>query len=113
MTTDEFRHLALSFPETEERAHMHHPDFRVNGKVFATLGASGPDRGRVRLSPELQKTYVHSHPKIFAPVPGAWGRQGCTIVHLTHATENALRSAMGEAWLLASQAKPTRAKRKS
>jgi hypothetical protein len=113
MTIDEFRRLALSFPETEERAHMGHPDFRVIGKIFATLGSPNEEYGMVKLSPEQQKTFVKAHPDVFQPVKGGWGRQGCTNVHLASATEKSLRGAMGEAWKLASEKKPARAKRKA
>lgn len=85
MTPDQFRRLALSFPETEERAHHHHPDFRVKGKLFATLGYPDTSRAMVKLTPEQQAEFVHDHPDVFTPVAGAWGHQGCTSVSLPKA----------------------------
>ena len=38
MTSDEFRKMALEIPTAVERSHMNHPDFRVAGKIFASLG---------------------------------------------------------------------------
>src|SRR5882757_3957244 len=55
MTPNEFRELALSFPDAIESAHMHHPDFRVGGKIFATLGYPDKDPAMVKLSPDEQK----------------------------------------------------------
>jgi hypothetical protein len=97
MTADEFRRLALSLPEASEAAHMGHPDFRVGGKIFATLG---PDEawGMVKLTPEQQARVVQDKPKMFAPVKGGWGRRGATIVHLEAATRAALRPALFDAW---------------
>jgi hypothetical protein len=97
MTADEFRSLALSLPEASENAHMGHPDFRVRGKIFATLG---PDEawGMVKLSPEQQAVFVRSEEKVFQPVNGAWGRRGCTYVRLEAATEPSVRQALVAAW---------------
>lgn len=113
MTADEFRRIALAFPESEENAHMGHPDFRVNGRIFATLGAPNAECGMVKLTPEQQQVHVHAHPKVFIPAKGAWGRQGCTTVQLANATEKAVRGAIGEAWKLASEKKPVARKRKA
>lgn len=98
MTPDQFRRLALSFPDTTEKSHMHHPDFRVLGKIFATLGYPDEHCGMVKLSPAQQRKFVASAPTMFAPVPGAWGRQGCTRVHLKAARKIALQPAMEAAW---------------
>jgi hypothetical protein len=113
MTIDEFRQLALSFPATEERSHMNHPDFRVHGKIFATLGSPNEAFGMVKLSPELQETYVAAYPAVFRPVAGAWGRQGSTHVRIEKATATAVKAAIGDAWQLASNAaaKKTRKRR--
>lgn len=98
MTENDFRRLALSFPETSESAHMGHPDFRVAGKIFATL--SHPDRGwgMVKLTPEQQDEVVRGEPAVFAPVKGGWGRQGATQVHLKAARKATLASALAAAW---------------
>ena len=98
MTPNEFRDLALSFPEAIESAHMHHPDFRVGGKIFATLGYPDDDSAMVKLSPELQKEFVRTSPGVFKPVKGAWGRQGATNINLPMATTDILREALAAAW---------------
>ena len=82
MTPNEFRELALSFPEAIESAHMRHPDFRVGGRIFATLGYPNENSAMVKLSPNEQKEFVRSSPAVFATAKGAWGRQGSTIVSL-------------------------------
>jgi hypothetical protein len=97
VTADEFRRLALSMQGAVEGAHMGHPDFRANGRIFATLTAD--DRqGMVKLTPEEQQEFVRTHPKTFAPASGAWGRQGCTMVRLDAAENATLRGAMILAW---------------
>jgi hypothetical protein len=98
MTAEDFRRLALSFPETAEHAHMNHPDFRVRGKIFATLGHPGDDWAMVKLTPEQQANFVMAEPAAFAPVKGGWGRQGCTNVILKTATKTMVRKALAEAW---------------
>ena len=98
MTANDFRRLALSQPEAEERAHMKHPDFRVGGKIFATLGYPDKTRGMVKLSPEQQHYFSKDHPDAFVPVKGAWGRRGATTVHLTAADNETLRNAIRAAW---------------
>lgn len=52
MTPDAFRKLALALDGVEESAHMGHPDFRVRGKIFATLGAPDASFGMVKPTPE-------------------------------------------------------------
>lgn len=97
MTAEEFRSIALSFPETFEDQHMGHPDFRVRGKIFATLG---PEErwGMVKLTPEQQAECMHAEPDVFQPIKGAWGRRGCTQVHLVEASEETVTSALLAAW---------------
>jgi hypothetical protein len=94
MTPNEFRELALSFPDAVESAHMHHPDFRVGGKIFATLGYPDKDSAMVKLSPDEQKEFVRTSPGVFQPAKGAWGRQGSTIVYLPAATIDIVREAL-------------------
>jgi hypothetical protein len=100
MTADEFRRLALSFPDTEERSHMKHPDFRVGGKIFATVGYPDGEWGMVKLSPEQQQNYLDAAPGVFKPAAGAWGRAGATMVRLKTAkkalVQKALETACGE-----------------
>ena len=98
MTANDFRKLALALPETEERAHMSHPDFRVAGKIFATLGYPDKSRGMVKLSPEDQHNFSKDYPAAFIPVKGAWGRRGATSVHLKAADKQTLRKAIDAAW---------------
>ncbi|HET6179526.1 MAG TPA: MmcQ/YjbR family DNA-binding protein [Candidatus Sulfotelmatobacter sp.] len=98
MTPNNFRKLALSLPETEERAHMSHPDFRVAGKIFATLGYPDKTRGMVKLSPEDQHYFSKDHPEVFIPVKGTWGRRGATSVQLKAAKKEVLSQAIQAAW---------------
>ena len=98
MTIDEFRQLALGFPETEERSHMDHPDFRiVGGKIFATISPDGL-RGMAKLTPEQQEWFVRIEPTVFEPASGAWGRQGATMINLKEADESTVRQALNAAW---------------
>ena len=98
MTSNDFRKLALSHPETEERQHMNHPDFRVAGKIFATLGYPDKTCGMVKLSPEDQHYFSKDHADVFAPVKGTWGRRGATTVHLKAAKKDVLSKAIKAAW---------------
>jgi hypothetical protein len=97
MTAEDFRELALSLDGAIEQSHMGHPDFRANGRIFATL--HGDDEwGMVKLAPEEQREFLRAHPKMFVPSSGAWGRQGCTNVRLEAADTATLRSALLLAW---------------
>jgi hypothetical protein len=98
MTSRDFRRIALSLPETSESAHMKHPDFRVGGKIFATLAYPTPGFGMVKLTPEQQSDFVHDEPKMFAPVKGGWGRKGATNVILKLAKSDSVRRALLAAW---------------
>jgi hypothetical protein len=110
MTAGEFRKVALSLPGAEERAHMNHPDFRVGGKIFATLGYPDAGWGMVRLSPEEQHNYLTSAPEVFSLASGAWGRQGATMVRLKAAKKTLLKKAIESAWeVAAAKAKTKRA----
>lgn len=73
MTAKDFRQIALALPETEERRHMDHPDFRVAGKIFATLGYPDKTRGMVKLSPEDQHYFSKDYPNAFMPIKGRLG----------------------------------------
>ena len=98
MTPSEFRKLALSHPQTEESQHMNHPDFRVAGKIFATLGYPDKTRGMVKLSPEDQHYFSRDYPDTFTPVKGTWGRRGATSIQLKLATKDVLAKAIQAAW---------------
>ncbi|MDH4064755.1 MAG: MmcQ/YjbR family DNA-binding protein [Acidobacteriota bacterium] len=104
MTTDDFREIALALHGVVEGAHMGHPDFRANGHIFATLHR-GDRTGMVKLSPDEQRVLLKSHPAVFGPSSGAWGRQGCTNVTLAAADSATVRGAMLLAWQ-AAVAKP-------
>lgn len=96
MSEAEFRALALELPEAEEGSHMAHPDFRVRGKIFATLSEEG-DYGVVKLTLEQQEEFgAHAG---FEPVPGGWGKRGYTKVVLRAARKGAVREALRAAWL--------------
>ena len=97
-TPKDFRSLALALPQTEQRRHMNHPDFRVAGKIFATLGYPNKERGMVKLTPTQQEEFVATHPTAFSPVNGAWGRKGCTSVLLAKASKRTLKEAILAAW---------------
>jgi hypothetical protein len=97
MTPEDYRRIALELPEATEGAHMNHPDFRVRGKIFATLWPK-ERRGVVLLTPEQQAFVTEAEPAVFAPVPGGWGRRGSTSVHLERADEATVRSALLVAW---------------
>ena len=94
MTPNEFRKLVLSFPEVIESAHMRHPDFRVGGRIFATLGYPHEDSAMVKLSSDEQEEFVRRNQDVFAPVKGAWGRQGATNIDLPAASINIVREAL-------------------
>jgi hypothetical protein len=98
MTTREFRSLALSLPETSEQSHMDHPDFRVGGKIFATLGYPGKGWAMVKLMPPQQTQFVEDDPETFQPVKGGWGQRGATNVRLAKASEEIVRRALAVAW---------------
>jgi hypothetical protein len=99
MTAHQFRRMALSLPEVEERGHMDDPDFRVGGKIFATLGYPDKKWGMVKLTPEQQRSFVPANPKVFVPAPGAWGIQGSTLICLKIADSGTVREAMKAAWM--------------
>jgi len=97
MNADKFRQIALSRDGAVEGAHMGHPDFRANGKIFATLYPDGK-HGMVKLTPDQQQDYLVADPNAFALASGAWGRQGCTTVQLDSVAEDQLGEAMTLAW---------------
>ena len=98
MTPQKFRSLALALPETTEQSHMSHPDFRVAGKIFATLGYPDTSRGMIALTLEQQELLVRAKPEMFAPVPGGWGKRGATHVLLRAADVESVEDALWMAW---------------
>ncbi len=115
MTADDFREMALALSDTTESAHMNHPDFRVGGRIFATLGAPDAAWGMVKLTPDEQEVFVAIDPGGFRPVPGGWGRKGATHVLLGKAKRKVVADALAAAWRGTSAAKskagPARAKK--
>jgi hypothetical protein len=97
MTANQFRKMALAFPGAMESAHMNHPDFRVDGKIFATLGSPDHNWGMVKLTPEQQHSFVTQAPQVFNPCRGVWGERGATNVRLKAATKIVLQPALAAA----------------
>jgi hypothetical protein len=97
MGPDDFRRLALAMDGASEGAHMGHPDFRSNNRIFATLH-SGDRFGMVALTPEQQQGFIDEHPEMFVAESGAWGRAGSTRVLLTSVDEEVLGQALTLAW---------------
>jgi len=98
MTAADFRRLALSLPGAEEGSHMGSADFRVGGRIFATLASQKQGYGNLMLTPELQAEFVQEQPEVFLPIPGGWGRNGSTHIRLAAATEDLLAGALRTAW---------------
>src|SRR4051812_32299575 len=98
MTAAQFRQLARSFPGVIESSHMSHPDFRVGGKIFATLGYPDKNYGVVVVSPPDQAKLVRKHPEAFSPAKGDWGKRGCTPVLLAAVDKITMESALKSAW---------------
>jgi hypothetical protein len=97
MTSDEFRKMALEIPTAVEQSHMNHPDFRVTGKIFASLGAPDANWGMVKLTPDQQRAFIEKAPEVFKPCSGAWGRAGATNVYLASAKASLVRTALDAA----------------
>lgn len=100
MTASDFRRIALSFEDAEEGSHMGHPDFRVCGKIFATLASQHQGYGNLKLTLEQQQDFVRELPEVFLPIPGGWGRMGMTHIRLHQASEDVLCGALRAAWQL-------------
>jgi hypothetical protein len=98
MTVDDFRRIALSLEGAEESSHMGSPDFRVGGRIFATLASQRHGYGNLMLTPEQQAAFVAEAPELFLPVAGGWGRNGATHLRLAAANEDVLRGALLAAW---------------
>jgi len=109
MTAADFRRIALGLKDATEGAHMGHPDFRVGGRIFATLQPD--DRwGMVSLTPHQQAAFMRDEPAMFKPANGAWGQQGGTLVSLTVSSDDVVGEAMTLAWRNALEKGPTRSK---
>jgi hypothetical protein len=100
LTVKDFRRIALSLDAVEESSHMGQPDFRVGGRIFATLAAAEKGYGNLLLTPEQQATFVEELPDVFIPIAGGWGRNGATHIRLAVANEDVLEGALRTAWKL-------------
>lgn len=100
MTAADFRRIALSLEGAQESSHMGSPDFRVGGRIFATLASQSQGYGNLILTPEQQADFVAGAPDIFVPIAGGWGRMGMTHIRLAAATEDVLTGALRTAWKL-------------
>lgn len=100
MDVTDFRRIALSLEGAEESSHMSSPDFRVGGRIFATLASQNQGYGNLVLTPEQQAEFVGELPDVFVPIAGGWGRMGMTHIRLSEANEDVLTDALRSAWKL-------------
>ena len=100
MTANDFRRIALSLEGAEEGSHMGAADFRVGGRIFATLASQNQGYGNLLLTLEQQAAFVEELPAVFLPIPGGWGRMGATHIRLAAASEDVLAGALHTAWKL-------------
>jgi hypothetical protein len=100
MTANDFRRIALSLEGAEERSHFGAVDFRVGGRIFATLAAVKQGYGNLMLTPEQQAEFVAEQPELFLPIPGGWGKGGATHIRLAEANEDVLAGALRAAWMV-------------
>ena len=112
MTPADFRRIALSLQGAEESSHMRAPDFRVGGRIFATLASQAQGYGTLMLTPELQADFLADAPNIFLPIKGGWGRNGATHIVLAAADELTLTGALHTAWKLRLQKNASTGRRK-
>lgn len=100
MKPSDFRRIALSLEGAEEGSHMGAKDFRVGGRIFATLASQKQGYGNLMLDVEQQAAFIEDRPDLFLPVPGGWGRMGATHIRLESASEDVLRGALLAAYKL-------------
>jgi hypothetical protein len=100
MKASDFRRTALSLAGAEEGSHMGAVDFRVGGRIFATLASVDEGYGNLMLTPELQEEFVRELPQVFVPIHGGWGRMGATHIRLSKASEDVMAGALRAAWKL-------------
>jgi hypothetical protein len=112
MNATDFRRIALSFEGAEESSHMGAPDFRVGGRIFATLASQRDGCGNLMLTPEQQAEFVRELPEVFLPIHGGWGRMGATHIRLAQANEDVLAGALRAAWMLRVEKNQSAAKKK-
>jgi hypothetical protein len=112
MNAADFRRIALSLDGAVEGSHMGAPDFRVGGRIFATLASQKQGYGNLMLTPEQQAEFMEAQPEMFLPIAGGWGRTGMTHVRLAKADEDVLSGALRAAWSLRVQKNAQAAKKK-
>jgi hypothetical protein len=112
MNSADFRRIALSFEGAEASSHMGAPDFRVGGRIFATLASESQGYGNLMLTPEQQAAFVGEQPEIFLPVHGGWGESGATHIRLAAASEDQLAGALRTAWKLRVESNQKRERKK-
>jgi hypothetical protein len=100
MNASDFRRIALSLEGAEEGSHMGAADFRVGGRIFATLASVQQGYGNLMITPELQAAFITDRPDLFLPIHGGWGRMGATHIRLAVADQDSLRGALHTAWKL-------------
>ena len=100
MNAKDFRRLALKLEGAEEGSHMGAADFRLGGRIFATLAHEAQGYGNLMLTPAQQALFVEDRPEVFLPVAGGWGRKGVTHIRLQAANEDLLAGALRTAWKL-------------
>jgi len=111
MTPADFKRIALSLDGAEEGSHMGAVDFRVGGRIFATLASQAQGYGNLALTPEEQTVFCEELPDVFVPIAGGWGRMGMTHIVLAKASEDVLRGALHTAWRLRVEANARTKKR--
>jgi hypothetical protein len=112
LTPADFRALALSLEGAEQGSHMGAEDFRVGGRVFATLASAAQGYGNLMFDPPTQSDFIEELHNVFIPIAGGWGRMGVTHVILANATREQVLGALQTAWRLRVQ-KNTKAKSKA
>jgi hypothetical protein len=113
MKAADFRRIALSLEGTGESSHMGAPDFRVGGRIFATLASQDQGYGNLILTPEQQADFVRELPEVFLPIPGGWGRMGMTHIRLAQASKAVLTGALRTAWKLRVEKNTTTKKKRA
>jgi hypothetical protein len=112
MDAEDFRRIALSLDGAEEGSHMGAADFRVGGRIFATLASQSQGYGNLMLTPEQQAAFVEELPDVFVPIAGGWGRMGMTHIRLAKANEDVLAGALRTAWKLRLEKNTKKTRRK-
>ena len=100
MTAADFRRIALSLEGAEEGSHMGTQDFRVGGRIFATLGSQAQGYGNLMINLEMQAEFIAGAPEVFLPIAGGWGKMGMTHIRLAATNEDMLTGALRAAWKL-------------